>query len=103
MLALSNKLVHRPSVPFTAAYRAPSPFCHRVLLTLESKGIPYSKEYIDFADKPQWLLEKAGGKVPVIKLDESSDDYLADSDEIVKVLEQRYPSPSMSSQVPADV
>jgi glutathione S-transferase len=30
------------------------PFCHRVLLTLEGKNVPYEKEYIDFKNKPEW-------------------------------------------------
>jgi glutathione S-transferase len=30
------------------------PFCHRVLLTLETKHIPYEMDYIDFNNKPQW-------------------------------------------------
>jgi hypothetical protein len=33
---------------------APGPFCHRVLLTLETKNIPYDAVYIDFEDKPKW-------------------------------------------------
>ena len=30
------------------------PFCHRVLLTLETKEVPYESAYVDFNDKPQW-------------------------------------------------
>ncbi len=30
------------------------PFCHRALLTLAEKHVPYKEEYIDFADKPKW-------------------------------------------------
>ena len=30
------------------------PFCHRALLTLAEKHIPYKEEYIDFANKPKW-------------------------------------------------
>jgi hypothetical protein len=32
----------------------PGPFCHRVLLTLETKGVHYDLGYIDFNDKPKW-------------------------------------------------
>ncbi|KAF8057748.1 DHAR1 [Scenedesmus sp. PABB004] len=77
------------------------PFCHRVLLTLETKGLPYEKEYIDFDHKPQWLVEKSGGKVPVISA--GGDDWLPDSDAIVAMLEQQHPEPSMATSVPADV
>jgi len=76
------------------------PFCMRVLLTLENKSVPYKLGLIDFAAKPEWLQEKSGGKVPVINKD---DFWLADSDEIVKYLEQQVPQPSMVSSVPADV
>eukprot|EP00879_Flechtneria_rotunda_P008029 GHRR01008411.1.p1 GENE.GHRR01008411.1~~GHRR01008411.1.p1 ORF type:complete len:265 (+),score=43.37 GHRR01008411.1:231-1025(+) len=80
------------------------PFCHRVLLTFETKHIPYTKEYIDFDNKPKWLQEKSGGKVPLIHNSELKNDFwLADSDEIVKFLEQQHPQPSMVSNVPADV
>lgn len=30
------------------------PFCHRVLLTAEVKKVPYTMEYIDFNNKPEW-------------------------------------------------
>jgi len=30
------------------------PFCHRALLTLEEKQLNYTREYVDFADKPKW-------------------------------------------------
>lgn len=36
------------------------PFCHRVLLTLEEKELEYEKDYIDFNNKPDWLLEVGG-------------------------------------------
>lgn len=76
------------------------PFCHRVLLTLDQKGIGYELGYVDFARKPEWLIEKSGGKVPVLQEGES---YLPDSDKIVVYLEEKYPSPSMKSSVPVDV
>ncbi|KAF6255694.1 dehydroascorbate reductase [Scenedesmus sp. NREL 46B-D3] len=76
------------------------PFCHRVLLTLETKHVPYEKEYIDVNNKPSWLQERSGGKVPVIN---DGDFWLPDSDKIVEWLEQQHPNPSMASSVPADV
>ena len=30
------------------------PFCHRALLTLEEKQAKYTRDYVDFADKPKW-------------------------------------------------
>ena len=45
------------------------PFCHRSLLTLEEKHVPYTKTFIDFANKPQWLLDvNPAGSVPVMKV-----------------------------------
>lgn len=46
------------------------------------------------------LLEHAGGKVPVLKENEK---YIPDSDVLVELLEERYPDPSMKSDVPAEV
>jgi hypothetical protein len=33
---------------------AAGPFCHRALLTLAEKHVPYKEEYIDFSNKPKW-------------------------------------------------
>ena len=44
------------------------PFCHRALLTLEEKQVPSEMTFIDFANKPEWLLElNPAGTVPVMK------------------------------------
>lgn len=69
------------------------PFCHRVLLTLETKGVAYAASFVDLDAKPQWLMDKAGGKVPLL---ERGGFWLADSDEIVKFLEREFPAPSMA-------
>lgn len=74
------------------------PFCHRVLLTLQQKNIPYKQELIDFYNKPEWLIQVNQGKVPVIK--EGDADYVPDSDVIVKHLEEKFPQPSMVAQAP---
>ncbi|KAL3521025.1 hypothetical protein ACH5RR_019174 [Cinchona calisaya] len=53
-------------------------FCHRVILTLEVKKVPYKLHIINFVDKPQWFLEVSPeGKVPLIKFD---DKWIAESD-----------------------
>lgn len=70
------------------------PFCQRVVLTLEEKKVPYQVHLIDVSNKPKWFLEvNPEGKVPVIKLD---DKWVADSDVIVVLLEEKYPDPSLS-------
>ena len=76
------------------------PFCHRVLLTAEAKKVPYELGYIDFAAKPDWLLEKSGGKVPVIN---QGDFWLPDSDAIVAWFEDEFPEPSMKSTAPPEL
>ncbi|KAI4384456.1 hypothetical protein MLD38_002611 [Melastoma candidum] len=69
------------------------PFCQRVLLTLEEKKVPYTTKLVDLGNKPQWFLEiNPEGKVPVIKID---DKWVADSDVIVGILEEKYPEPSL--------
>lgn len=69
------------------------PFCHRILLTLEEKNISYKMHLISFSDKPQWFLEiSPEGKVPVVKFD---DKWVADSDVLAGVLEEKYPQPSL--------
>ncbi|MEW5307637.1 MAG: hypothetical protein WDW36_010016 [Sanguina aurantia] len=73
------------------------PFTHRVLLALEMKQLPYSMRYIDVDNKPAWLQEQFGGKVPLIKFDDGGG-YLPDSDAIVKELEARYPQQPTGQQ-----
>ncbi|KAL3655880.1 Glutathione S-transferase dhar1, mitochondrial [Castilleja foliolosa] len=70
------------------------PFCQRVMLTLEEKKVPYTLHLINTDAKPQWFLEaNPEGKVPVIKFD---DKWIADSDVIVGIIEEKYPNPSLS-------
>jgi glutathione S-transferase len=45
------------------------PFVQRSTITLEEKGVPYSIEYIDLADKPAWFLALSPtGKVPLLRV-----------------------------------
>lgn len=69
------------------------PFCQRVALTLEEKKIPYQTHLINTSDKPQWFLEvNPDGKVPLIKWDGK---WIADSDVIVGLIEEKFPDPSL--------
>ncbi|CAH8258232.1 unnamed protein product [Arabidopsis lyrata] len=71
------------------------PFSQRVLLTLEEKKLPYKTHLINVSDKPQWFLDiSPEGKVPVVKLDGK---WVADSDVIVGLLEEKYPEPSLKT------
>ncbi|TXG49667.1 hypothetical protein EZV62_025542 [Acer yangbiense] len=69
------------------------PFCHRVLITLEEKKIPYKLHLVNLSNKPQWFLDiSPEGKVPVVKFD---DKWVPDSDVIVGILEEKFPEPSL--------
>ncbi|KAE8683281.1 putative glutathione S-transferase DHAR4 [Hibiscus syriacus] len=71
------------------------PFCQRVLLTLEEKKVPYKLHLVYLSDKPQWFLEiSPEGKVPVVKFD---DKWVADSDVIAGILEEKFPEPSLKT------
>ncbi|KAL1210157.1 Glutathione S-transferase DHAR2 [Cardamine amara subsp. amara] len=71
------------------------PFSQRVLLTLEEKKLPYKIHLINVTDKPQWFLDiSPEGKVPVMKLDGK---WVADSDVIVGILEEKFPDPSLKT------
>ncbi|XVF83460.1 hypothetical protein PTKIN_Ptkin16aG0487500 [Pterospermum kingtungense] len=71
------------------------PFSQRVLLTLEEKKTSYQMHLINISNKPQWCLEiSPEGKVPVVKFD---DKWVADSDVIVGILEEKYPQPSLKT------
>ncbi|CAI9092486.1 OLC1v1027738C1 [Oldenlandia corymbosa var. corymbosa] len=71
------------------------PFCQRVLLTLEEKKVPYKLHLINFDDKPKWFLELSPeGKVPLAQFDGK---WIADSDVIVGIIEEKYPEPPLSA------
>ncbi|KAM7492093.1 hypothetical protein LguiA_035014 [Lonicera macranthoides] len=71
------------------------PFCQRVLLTLEEKNVPYKLNLINLDNKPKWYLEAIPeGKVPAIKFEEK---WIPDSDVIVGLIEQTYPTPPLST------
>lgn len=49
------------------------PYVQRSVITLEEKGIQYTRSDIDLANKPQWFLDKSPmGKVPILMVDEDS-------------------------------
>ncbi|EOA35718.1 hypothetical protein CARUB_v10020944mg [Capsella rubella] len=71
------------------------PFSQRVLLTLEEKELPYKIHLINVSEKPQWFLDiSPEGKVPLMKLDGK---WVADSDVIVGLLEEKFPEPSLKT------
>ncbi|XP_062233221.1 probable glutathione S-transferase DHAR2, chloroplastic [Phragmites australis] len=71
------------------------PFTQRVLLTIEEKHLPYDLKLVDLANKPDWLFQiNPEGKVPIVKLE---DKWIADSDIITQVIEEKYPEPSLAT------
>ncbi|KAG6402165.1 hypothetical protein SASPL_139040 [Salvia splendens] len=72
------------------------PFCQRVTMTLEEKRVGYKQHLINLAAKPQWFLEvNPEGKVPLIRFGDGK--WIADSDVIVGILEEKYPNPSLAA------
>lgn len=70
------------------------PFCQRVTMTLEEKGVPYQLKLVDLSNKPDWFLEiSPEGKVPVFKGDDGK--WIPDSDVITQIIEEKYPEPSL--------
>ena len=63
-LSIAHKVsqIMRNTLPFGVKQRmrftdtecGAGPFCHRALLTLEEKKVPYEAHYINLANKPEW-------------------------------------------------
>lgn len=63
-------------------------------MTLEEKKVPYETKLINLDDKPEWFLKiSPEGKVPVFKGDDGK--WVADSDVITQIIEEKYPDPSL--------
>ncbi|CAM0957918.1 unnamed protein product [Alopecurus aequalis] len=70
------------------------PFAQRVLLTLEEKKEPYQTKLVDLSNKPEWFLAiNPEGKVPVFNSGDGK--WIADSDVITQIIEEKYPTPSL--------
>lgn len=66
-----------------------SPYGHRVEMTLIEKNIPYEKQEISLAEKPDWFVKDAPfGKVPLLYVGERS---LFESIAICEYLEDAFP------------
>jgi len=75
------------------------PFCERVWLQLQVKGIPFDEVLIDLRDKPDWYKEIVPTTlVPAIKLADSGD-VVWESRDIMDRLEADFPSkPLMAAE-----
>lgn len=66
------------------------PYVQRVIVTLNEKGIPFEKEFIDISNKPDWFLKLSpNGKVPILVVDEKQ--VLYESTAIIEYLEDLAP------------
>lgn len=80
-------------------YDAPRcPYCARVRIVLDEKGVPYETVTVDLARRPAWLLEHnpPDGRVPVLEEDGW---VLPESAVVDEYLDERYPEPPL---LPAD-
>ena len=76
------------------------PYCARVRIVLDEKGVEYEPIEIDLSDRPAWIYEKnATGRVPVVEEDAW---ILPESAVIMEYLEERYPEPALLAADPAD-
>jgi glutathione S-transferase len=76
------------------------PYCARVRIVLEEKGLEYEVVEVDLQDRPQWIYEKnSTGRVPVVEEDAW---VLPESSVIMEYLEERYPEPALLPADPAD-
>ena len=76
------------------------PYCARVRIALEEKGIEYEAVAVDLQDRPQWIYEKnSTGRVPVVEEDAW---LLPESSVIMEYLDERYPEPPLLPPDPAD-
>lgn len=76
------------------------PFVHRSLMVLEAKQVPYSVEYIDLANKPEWFLELSPtGKVPCLVVDSK---VIFESTVINELLEELTPEPRLMPTDPLE-
>lgn len=71
--------------------RLKCPFCERVWLALEHKGLPYETDYIDLQNKPEWYKELVPtALVPAVRF--SADGELVwESMAILEQLDERFP------------
>ncbi|RDI75971.1 Glutathione S-transferase [Gaiella occulta] len=81
-------------------YDAPRcPYCARVRIVLDEKGVPFETAVIDLDDRPAWLYDKnSTGRVPVLEEDGWC---LPESALIGEYLDERYPDPPLLPSDPA--
>lgn len=74
------------------------PFSHRMMLTMQEKGVAYNMMLLDEQKLPEWIKEVADGnqKIPfMLELDTAK--WLYDSDKMYPYLEEKYTSKKLGS------
>src|SRR5262245_20431581 len=76
------------------------PYTQRAAIQLAEKGLPFTRTYIDLANKPSWFLEISPlGKVPLLRLPET---VLFETAVICEFIEDAEPAKPMLPSVPVD-
>ncbi|WP_193200556.1 glutathione S-transferase family protein [Nostoc sp. MG11] len=76
------------------------PFCERVWFALEEKEIPFATEFIDLSNKPKWYTDLVPTTlVPAAKIEGN---LVYESKDILLVLEEKFPYPSLLSENPEE-
>lgn len=67
------------------------PYVQRAAIAMAEKGVPFSRQTIDLADKPDWFTAISPlGKVPLLRV---GDDVIFESAVILEYLEETSPNP----------
>lgn len=75
------------------------PFAHAVRLCLETKSLSYNLEPHGPDNKPAWLLEGYGGKMPALEIGSGADRrVVTESRTIAEEIDRLCPSPSLSPE-----
>lgn len=68
-------------------------YCHRVLLILEEKQIPYTLKWIDPRHKPDWMTKiMPSGHLPLVQ---DGEEFISESEEISDFLNSKFPEPML--------
>lgn len=82
----------KPRVTFFRDSASWCPYCHKVWMSLEEKGIDYAVEKVNmscYGDKPiSFLIMQPSGQIPVAKID---DKVYRQSNDIIYALEELFP------------
>eukprot|EP01039_Chlorochromonas_danica_P004478 gene4478-4906_t len=100
----SSSSVEVPRLVFYRDTAGWCPYCQKVWIFLEEKGIPYQVEKINmrcYGDKPSWFLDMVpSGLLPVIRLDNGQ--VVTESLDIMLGLDRAFPAPDYPTMWPSN-